>query len=407
MRILLFLFVFLGLLPLASAHAEEYYVELGRAASEEEAQTMFADLQAKNKALADYDVFPNAILQEDGGFLYRVQAGPMLDKEEARRVCGRLMRKKVNCFIIEGFDPQKPKSFAKPAKLTSNDFQPPWVQRSAPAPEPVVEEKSSGGFFDSITSIFDSGPSEEKKEEAPAPVISKSPAKEAKVDVAEAIPVALSSDQQSQDSVAIGAPVEIAENSAPAERAAVTPGWLNVQPFIDEDRAERFWSGVQKRAGSKAGGLSMRVVRPVVSDVPKVIANIGRFLSETEAVQFCRDYVVTASRYLECQFSTAPTEGESAVSVSNPASVEGEEENSLYWVEVLNAKSQDAALEQWEKIRTDNDDLLADVRSQITTSLSKPGVYVVRVGPLNARSKAISLCNSLKSRKLACKLVSL
>jgi hypothetical protein len=150
----------------------------------------------------------------------------------------------------------------------------------------------------------------------------------------------------------------------------------------------------------------MNIVRPIVShDLPKVILSIGTFASETDALDFCRQYVAPASRYLECRFSLTPPESQAGEVVEKEDAAMPE--HSLYWVEVLNERSQNTALEKWEDIRTQHDDVLSDLRSQITTSFSQPGHYVVRIGPINSRSQAVSLCNTLKARKLNCSLVSL
>ncbi len=419
MRILsrLFLVGFLLLLALP-AQAEEFYVELGRENSEAEVQDAFAVLKTKNKALEEYDVFPNAILMPDGGFTYRVQAGPMLDKAEANTLCKKLSRKKISCFVIEGFDPKRAPTFVKTVAATGDDnISPlPWAIASSPesAPEAAASDEISGGsFFDGIGSIFSSDTPEDApitiQEDAPAPVASR----EAKVDVAEAIPVALSTDTQSTDSVTIGEAVPIATSDEIApltSRTANQEGWLNVQPFLDEGRVQKFWRELKSFSGKDTRNLEMNVVRPVVShDIPKVIMSLGTFASEQEAMQFCRKSITPASRYLECSFSSTPLEknGYNTVTAQNDADSISQPENSLYWVEVLSAKNQDSALEKWEEIRTEHDDLLMNLRSQITTSFATPGNYVVRIGPINSRAQAVALCNSLKERKLGCNMVSL
>jgi len=239
---------------------------------------------------------------------------------------------------------------------------------------------------------------------------------EAKVDVAEAIPVPVSEADDTQ--VTIAAPIEVAgvaEDTSPS--IIMTPlvikqtGWVSVQPFLDETRASNFWSQAKGRVPVQQRGLTARIIRPVVTgDIPKVVLALGTFDSEQSANEFCREYV-PSSTYLECSFSSQPPDGEEAS--GKPANVPlsarnvAGEEYSLYWVEVLNSPSQDAALEKWERIRTDNDDLLADVRSQITASMANPGNYSVKIGPLKSKTKAGELCDALKSRRVACKLTTL
>lgn len=398
MKNLLFFLVLIASLASVPARAEEFYVELGRAASEEEAKGIWEGLQKQYpKILGRYNVFPNKILQADGSFTYRVQAGPMKDKRESERACRRLFRFQVSCFVIEGFDPNNAKTFeataAQPPVVSAWDFLP-WNQTVKPVAPPPV--------------IIDAAPvppaEAEKKPAAPAKLA------EANVDVAEAIPVPVSENNE----VTVSEPVQImvAEDAAadPASAPKETPGWLSIQPFLDDERAQAFWKGLKK---SSVRGLSQRIIHPLVShDIPKVILAVGEFESEAKAMQFCKDHVA-GSNYLECQFSSQPPQAQEGSESQNlfdrvfGSSAPAGEEYSLYWAEVLSEKTQEKALEKWERIRTDNDDLLVDVRSQITTSLSNPGAYVVRIGPLKTQGKANELCDALKKRKVGCKLVSL
>ncbi len=412
MRHVFFLFFAAFLLFSAlPAQAEEFYVELGREKTEADVQQTYAALQAKNKALQEYDVFPNAILMPDGSFTYRVQAGPMLDKAEANKLCSKLSKRKVSCFVIEGFDPKRAPTFVKTVAATGGDNSNALPWRIAPNKEPEEASKSEDSGSSFFGSIFSSSDEPAKQEEEPVVITEeiKAPAapREAKVDVAEAIPVALSTDTQPTESVTIGeaAPIAESDDITPLTTATTNqPGWLNVQPFLDEGRAQKFWTILRGSAPKETRNLTMSVVRPIVShDLPKVVLSLGTFASETDAMDFCRQNVSPASRYLECRFSLTPPESQAGEVVDNVDMPE----HSLYWVEVLNEKSQNIALEKWEDIRTQHDDLLSDLRSQITTSFSQPGNYVVRIGPINSHTQAVSLCSTLKARKLSCSLVSL
>ncbi|MDX2073816.1 MAG: SPOR domain-containing protein [Alphaproteobacteria bacterium] len=397
---LLLLMIALAATP---ARAEEFYIELGRSTTEAEAKSIWETIRdANKKILGDYDVYPNQIIQPDGNFTYRIQAGPMLDKQEAERVCNRLFRRKVPCFVIEGFDPKKSQTFdggeeKAPSKFGLQDFLP-WAQPAPPVPivvqAPEVEKAPKKN-------------EEVKTEEAPKAA--------AKVDVAEAIAVPVTENNQvTVDQVTVDEAPSVfsfdnffsSNNDAKEETkpSIAVAGWLSVQPFLNEQSAAAFWKNLRQRAATETKGLSMKMVHPVVShDIPKVLLVLGTFPSEQVAMEFCSKYIA-ASRYLECLFSVQPPQGEEAgtpglnVASHSPAA----EEYSLFWVDVLSEKSQDKALEKWERIRTDNDDLLSDVRSQITTSLANPGSYMVRIGPLKVRHRATRLCNALKARKINC-----
>lgn len=396
MRFFVLFILLAASLAATPVRAEEFYVELGRTNTEDEAKAVWAELQPKYKFLANYDVYPNKILLEGGNFSYRVQAGPMQDKKEAERVCGRLFRRKVQCFVIEGFDPKNAETFSgadsDKSSLSMRDFLP-WM---APAPTPVPP------------------PAPVKEEKAPEPVAKPSAKEEkaaAKVDVAEAIPVPVTTDAESNE-VSIGTG-EVTE-PAPSIESSVfsifsSSGWLVIQPFLDEAAAQRFWKQLPQAAAVER--FSMKIIHPLVSqDIPKVILALGKFDSETAAMQFCHDFV-TESKYLECQFASEPPQGDDTVqksAVSQDAAAQAQEdENSLFWAEVLSEKSQDKALEKWERIRTDNDDILVNVRSQITSSMARPDIYVVRIGPMKSKAKAGKLCGRLKARGVKCTVTSL
>ena len=400
LRFRFILCILLGVLSASAAQAEEFYIELGRANSEAEANQLWTGLQQKNKILNAYTMYPNAILLSDGSFSYRVQAGPMQEKAQAERVCSRLFRKKINCFVIEGFDPQNAKSFDKPKELppeaapvSKGDFLPWLFSAPAPAPEPVAEAV-----------IPEPEPVVAEIVKAPPVEVKTQP----KVEVAEAIPVPLS-DMKPNDSVSIAEPVQIASfDDAPAPQPVKQqPGWLNVQPFLDANKANEFWRDLKNFAPDATRRLNTRVITPVVShDIPKVLLSVGSFASESEALQFCTNFVLPASNYLECQFTTNQVASEAAP-VQGGGNGAEEEEYSLFWVEVLDEKSQNAAFAKWEGIRTDNDDLLSQVRSQIVSPLDRESHFVVRIGPLNMRSKANKLCKALAGRGVGCKVVTL
>ncbi len=393
---------------------EQFYVELGRATSEAEAATIWNELKEKHKKiLSAYQLFPNPILQEDGGFTYRVQAGPIADKQTAQRVCNRLFRRKVQCFVIEGFDPSRKKTFAEvddnaqgaiadspPTSSGFQDFILPWLRSDdapAPASQPAPQNEAQNEAQNESLNA-------EKNEST-----NKNQA-QAKVDVAEAIAVPVTENNE----VSVESPPEILSFWSDSNTAAQGPGWISIRPFLDENRLNRFWLDLKKRSPQAVRALSMKAIRPLVShDIPQVILALGVFNSETEAAEFCRDHIASFHE-LECSFSPQPPEGEEtgaknlqpAAVILNAVENKGDEV-SLFWAEVLAERNQDKALEKWEKIRTDNDDLLANTRSQITNSLANPELYKVRIGPMKTKTKAAKLCRKLKERGVECSVSSL
>lgn len=385
MKIVFYSLVLTTILCAAGAQAEEFYVELGRERSEQAAQSSFRAMQEAHPVLADYDVFPNQILQPDGSFSFRVQAGPMLSKSEAQGVCHKLSRKSTPCYVVEGFDPKHSGTFA---------------DKSQPLPRMLSQKE-----FMVLPWLADGG--QQAAVESGVAVAS----------VGEAIQVPVT---EEATQVSVGSPVAVAEvpsivineNVIPSFRfptpepgvAGEPVGWVTVQPFLDEERAKSYWERTKKDLPQGYRSLEAKVIRPVVSDIPKVVLALGTFTSESEAEQFCRAYVPAAT-YLECNFVNRPPQA-----VQEKMQEEAEQradDAGLFWAELLSESSQDRALERWEEIRTRNDDVLYNVRSQISASLADPGVYVVKVGPLESRSKAEKLCETLRSRKVGCTLAGL
>src|SRR4051812_5276901 len=82
---------------------ESYYIELGQDSSPSAAAAQWKALVQKHKALlGKYHYFPKEILHTGTTTVTRIQAGPVIGKDKAQKICTRLFVEGVPCFVIEG-----------------------------------------------------------------------------------------------------------------------------------------------------------------------------------------------------------------------------------------------------------------------------------------------------------------
>jgi hypothetical protein len=414
------------MIPAAVALAQEqYFVELGNETSEEEILSEWQGLSTKYKdILGNLKFYPKIILRSDNRTVARMQAGPLESKKAAEKLCGRLFKDNTPCFIMEGVQPPPVQIVAQ---VASEPKPLPWLIKAAP---PVQSsERRDSGMFSWIL-----GKKERARQSAPA-VVDPS---QAEVEVAEAIRVPLTNAAKKPDDVQVNPVFPSAQ--LPTEKSVVgaaptgqESGWLNVHAFANDESAYSFWEQVRGAIPAQAAGLRVRIIRPLMkNDRPTVLLNVGPFASQSDAAHFCRDGIEPLNRSLMCRFDRNEARGsyrlvspspyqrsdryaarrEQALPKSTPATADTAVMTTrivparLYWVQVATAADQIQAMNDWRTIRANNADLLDGLRTRISTSLMGQSGYVVRVGPINSNAEAMSLCNSLQSRGINCRIYS-
>lgn len=360
------------LLSATHAFADDLiYVELGTAESQSDAAEQWQAVQKKQpKLLHGLEFMPREVMHAGRKKLVHIQAGPIEDKRDAQRLCNRLFKAEISCFIVEGLTP----TYAKAPAVQPVNEPLPWLSETAPA---AREPKNEGGF---LTSIF----GEDEK-----------PATETKIQVAEAIRVPLSTNEN--------APATKLVNVQPVQ--AGISGWLTLDSFTSESEASQFWKKLRASSPSMVVGLRVLIIR---TEDDKVALTLGSFANETAANDFCEQVVKPQNESLNCHFGAhAPKAASLAPRKSDEPSQRDVQKDTrlrltqsrIYWVQVASGESKRDAEESWQEVLSANKDLLEGIRHSITSIDSD---YMVRVGPLSTEEEAAELCQTLKKRGMEC-----
>ncbi len=410
----------------------DFYVEVGKDTTKEKAATDWKDLSAKYKGLSKLKYFPKNVIQGGTTVGIRMQAGPIADKAKAQKICSKLFKDNVPCFVIEGNGsaPTEVMNLSEKAetKIASGGTPSaggsswlPWLNTSEvnqPPPPPVQEAPAPA------------------KESSMLPWLNQKPdMRKPQVQVAEAIRVPLTDnfDPNGSGKVTVNSLPDIkptfrkqfAENNMAPAAGSVSgagvktgAGWLTLDTFANEDVATSFWeeahSGLSK---TDSKNLHVRVQKSLMSQ-SKAALSVGPFASNTVALAFC-DKIQARDRGLNCNFEgtvASDTRGnaynnrrmadsrrrpsENPYGAISPAAGPSKQ----YWVQVLSAQNQMEALRQWESMKSTNADVLNGMRSSVTTS-PKTKDYVVRVGPIANNDDAIKFCGKLQDRGIKCSVL--
>ena len=407
MRNLLIVLLALGaaLSPAVSFAANSYYVEIGGDGTKDEAVKQWNDLAQKHKTLlGKLHFYPKAVIHSGSTVSTRIQAGPIATKEKAQKICTKLFKEDVPCFVIEGLGSAPPTSMMNMSEESVKVVQLPWLSVAEAPPAPVQE-----------LPVADST-------NAPAPAPKKGK-KQADVEVAEAIRVPLTQeqDQQRNAKVMVKSLPDIKPAFASAhdgdskyadESDDSGPGWLVIESFPAKDIAASFWEETRHANRKQVKKLRVRILQPVLGGgEPKTSLNIGPFTSSSAAYDFCRKGIQAKDRGLSCHFSTTAPGGDdlpksvgqkpAADRLSDVVSAPAKQ----YWIQVASAASQEEALQQWEDIKAKNEDLIQGLRSSIAPSATDKGMYLVRVGPIEDHEEAVQSCAQMQQRGMDCSVV--
>ena len=410
-----FVFLVLGVAAMpAFADEDKYYIEIGGDVSKDDAAKQWQELVAQHKALlGKLTFYPKSIIHSGAAVSTRIQAGPIADKPKAERICRRLFATNVACFVIEGLG-EKPATqmmnlSEKAEEQSLQVVQLPWSPNSdVPPPPPVA-------------------PAAPEPENA-----TQETEKQGSVHVAEAIRVPLTENEAPQGNAQIvskplpSLDIQQAKDGPYANESKDSgAGWLTVKSFPNEDVASSFWEEVRSGNSVKTKDLHVRVLTPLLAgNATGTSLGIGPFTSSSDAYAFCRETLQASARGLGCSFAGEPLSEPADASAlgahylhndayaarreavernrpaENPA-IPGDQ----YWVQVASAPTQMEALRMWDNLKSGNQDVLAGMRSSVSSSLADKNNFVVRVGPLGDSASAGNLCTTLHGRGVDCRVV--
>ncbi|MDX1974227.1 MAG: SPOR domain-containing protein [Rickettsiales bacterium] len=421
--------------------AEKYYIELGNAVDDEDAQKDWQVLSSKySDIIGHLEFLPGTIMDSNNNIKIRIQAGPIDSKKEAQKLCERLFEKEAACFVIEGLVdpmPKKPRKISKKSAPAESEM--PWSKESASteAAQPAISEpkpedkKESGGLFSGILDFM--GSDKESTAVTPVQVQDTDVKKEAKVEVAEAVSVPLSNKRKIEPKATNYYNTIKTEEAPkliePSLGKGNHSGWLTVNAFSGEEQATAFWQQVREAAPQVAATLKVTVVYPVIKRKKDTVSlSMGTFSSRADALAFCESTIKKANDSLICSFSEeeAPKAESQVIAARderadryafrrkvNPAPAEASAPTPApavvrsFWLEVAAARTQTEALDSWATIQKAQQDIVKDLRgSVLKTGRKGAGKFVVRVGPIENDADAADLCKQLKEKGVNCNVYS-
>lgn len=355
MRIHFICAALLAFTPLAAEARSAFFVQLGTAPDEKQAEETWERLKKDYPApLAGLEFSPRIVSAADsGGQEVRIQAGPARSRDAAQRICAGLSAKDIECFLVETavFDgaPSIPARSVAPALTppeTVAETATPTAPETADAPAPsgttetVIAPKSSGGWLsflfgddekadepaapqaveaaadDTLQADAPPGsitipPAEAAAADAAVPLTDAPPLPWAsetttakRVDVAEAIPVPLSADRPD---TAGEAPARGALSSAIDIPEDVR--WLQIVGFINEQQAYDFSETLHVELQDR-GALRMRINRPLFARAASrraVTLTVGP-VSTAETVRKICELAAQQENALQCAGSAEQTD---------------------------------------------------------------------------------------------------
>ncbi|MDE3059410.1 MAG: SPOR domain-containing protein [Pseudomonadota bacterium] len=428
------------LFPAAAKAEGAYFIELGNGKAQEDVTKQWDTLSASHKRLlGGLKLYPKTVYQDGAVIARRIQAGPIAGKDKAEKICRRLFKDNVPCFVLEGLNDAPPSTVVsitdEARSKASQQAALPWLSPPPPVAAPPQEE-AKGLLPWLLNDHKEEETAQSQEQPKPLEIAEEKPAEPAQeksakgdVEVAQAVRVPLSEDNG--ETVAPAPEVKIADladsnntlspsagaEPAPAPAADNHPGWLSVASFADEDNATFFWQHVKELSPGRTAGLHVRIIEPAVTQRRSVMAttlSVGPFASQSDAMSFCHDAIETAGSNLTCRFGVKEPSRHSlseaavlnhehadAYAARRQASAPAHEEK-LYWVQVVSAASQIEALHAWSEVKDKNADVLKGMRGSVTPSLADSGGYAVRVGPIRSNDDATSLCGTLHDRGVDC-----
>lgn len=401
------------ILPQAAQAASAFYVQLGTASTREEAEKKWEEAKGQYPALlGKLEFTPREITAMDSGDRQiRVQAGPASSRSHAQRICGQLVGKGADCFIVE---------------TAIEGSEPVYARADAPARVKMKEARETGASAESDAKL------EPRKEAASAhaePVLpwlaqsaAASPEAAGRVEVTEAVRVPLSDPGEKRDEPSV---VSIIQAPRPAARAARSVSdWVQVQGFANEQAAFGFSQELTEQLD--VASLRMRVTRPFFGGKRGPTLNIGPVQDARLTERIC---AYAAGKGFHCvgetprSAATSPAREDATpesadqpqaapahaggVTVSRSAFADGSP--TRFWGQLGSWKSEAEAMRRWKTLKEAHGAALSGYTPSVQAPrrisvYAKPSVRL-RIGPFISREAAEEACGRLTGRGASCLVV--
>lgn len=470
MRLRLSIAAFLTVLSFAlPAQAKSaFFIQVGTASSESDADSRWKELQEKYPAvLGGLQFSPRVVTPVGGGDSeVRIQGGPAATRDQAQRLCSRLQAQDIDCFVVETAvfegEPSIPKNTVTTAKIEKEapkeDAEPKPVELASapPSEEPAPSVPAEAAPAEPAAAPAPVIPVQQEAQEmpqpppppAPEPEVAKAPeplkvvdsgplpwlsdlppAPPGRVEVAEAIPVMPGEDITPQAPV-VAAVTETPPAPEPAAAPVPHSEWVQVQGFRNEQAAYDFSQALHSEIGDRS--LRMKVNRSLFGRTnPRSTsltvgpvadsATAGRicsFAASYDAALSCggdagdaAPVVAQAAQPVISQPYTYPTRMSASAPAPAPDARRAFAGNppSRFWAQLGSWRNQAEALRRWETLSAAHKAVLKDLQPNISAPTrvsvyAKPSVRL-RLGPYPEREEAERLCDKLSNRGVSCLVV--
>ena len=354
-------------LPLKDAAAQTVYmVQLGSFKTTDEAKSQWNKLTGTFPDLFQpLSYAPTEVMLPPDDFVYhRTQAGPIATRDEADKICDRVVSGGFECYVVET------------AMFTAPYNETDAKQMSDAAPAPVAE--ASSGFFDSAVEDASPAPSPAPQRALEAALAEPAPAPQP-VAVAQPAPVA-------------AAPVQLAalpvEQPVPYQPA---PAVIPAAPAYAPGNAP-FGTGPSVPQAGAVAAVPMATLAPA-SSAPMMNSDRGN-------VRVAEAIPVPLSNLQKAPGAATPGGFRGTPSSYN--------RNMALWAEIGYFKSQGAALGYWNTLRQRDRTIPGGLRLRVTQPFTQKHLrekLSLRVGPFANVNAIRRLCSFTRPEKLGCRAI--
>ncbi|GEM_PF-5653319 len=488
----------------SSAQAESaFVVQLGGFASEKEADAHWSELNKRFPDLfSGVNYLPTEVKYPNGKkTLHRVQAGPMSNQAQADKICTQVQTSGFECYVGETALLNKTKiveaeknteknteqnsavTIPLPVEAAQNSEAEKQMEQALNEAQNARPQAKENPQVQEVPKFKDVAEITSAKEEAkkpltitpktveipasnlkntteksaspfvsPAPLVSSdaltgAPSAKAQVNIAEAVPVPLSSDSANNDGSRAsysGSSSARATSNYAAQGAGSGNFWAELSYFNSNADAYNYWNSIKERSGNNLDNLDLRVVQPFrkYRTAPRYSLRVGPFPTLLAIRQLCAD---TRNEKLLCRavkqtssnrhrtaslkagrigtgarnfFSTLPQnsiDGDSAAELPQGryASISRQPKpanlGSGYWLQLGSFPNAGLAARAWQMLQDNHKNILGNLSEQITTpngSNLSNARYRLRTGPFNSNSAAMNICSRLQAGGGSCIVIS-
>lgn len=407
------------------AYAKEapFYIELGTAVTKEDAAQDWKELKDKYpKQLRNLAFAARPLAVEGESTMFRIQGGPVKNKDFAFRICAEMLANDDECFVVQT-EVEKAVGALPSKRRTIDVSRPPVTASLSSALLPwgaAAQEMISSKNVQAAPAITETV------------LEGEATATEGTVAVSEAIRVPLSE----QASPAATSPIMQGDVGAQNNVESVRIGY-----FADEQSAIDFWRALREKMPEASESWHVRTHKPLVKDRPalRVMLSVESTTEITAAAaqQVCT-FATSYGRSLTCipkqteknmDASGKPTRSyrsinatgmsrEEALSMQNPQQLKNEEKSryadrrkeqpdtKAHWAQLGSAGSRRGARELWDQIQAKHAGLFEGYEPFVNTPVGEQDAlhssFRLRTGPFKGEKATEQFCRKLQAQKVSC-----